>query len=543
MRKSFVAMAFAAVMGVVGLGVVGLGVAGLYATAADAQTPRRGGTIRFTAPYGSSFASLDIHTTPRSQDEIWARAIHRTLYSWDANANKPVLELAREAQVSGDGLVHTFKLRDDAYFHNGRRMTADDIIWTYTRLMDAAKAFPGARYARIIKGAVDVEKGQAREISGLRKIDDFTLEMTLTEKVDPAFNFFQATTSIYPQGEGNSEAFLSRPIGLGPYKFVEYVPGSRLVAERWERYYKPGRPYADRVVISIMGEAAARDVAFRSREIDASILGAAQYVAYRGDAQLARGLLEVPEVFTRSIGMNPSFKPFADRRVRQAIAYAIDADLIIKRLLREKAFRATSWLPISSPAYDPALRPYAHDPAKARQLLTEAGYPNGFEFEFTATANESWGIVVVEAIIPMLQRVGIRATIKPVESTVLAEVLRNGQYQAFMYSMSSGPDPATALRCFHSATPQSACNYALFRNADFDRALDEAGRTDDQAKRLELLRRANAILYEELPFWFFNYNKAVMAYQPWVHGLQPNATELAVQNYEDIWIDETSPAK
>ncbi|MFX5578876.1 ABC transporter substrate-binding protein, partial [Acinetobacter baumannii] len=82
--------------------------------------------------------------------------------------------------------------------------------------------------------------------------------------------------------------------GLGPFKFVEYVPGSRIVAERWERFYKPGRPYADRVVVSIMGEAAARDVAFRSREIDASILGAQQYVAYRADPQLSKGLLEVP---------------------------------------------------------------------------------------------------------------------------------------------------------------------------------------------------------------------------------------------------------
>jgi peptide/nickel transport system substrate-binding protein len=533
LKKFVIATAIAAVMGA----------AGLMVGDAEAQTPRRGGTIRFTAPYGSSFASLDIHTTNRSQDEIWARAIHRTLYSWDATNNKPVLELAREVSVSADGLVYTYKLRDDAYFHNGRRMTADDIIWSFTRLMDGAKAFPGARYVRMIKGAVDVEKGQAKEISGLRKIDDFTLEMTLTEKLDPGFSFYQSFTAIYPVGEGNSEAFLQRPIGLGPYKFAEYVPGSRIVAERWEKFYKPGRPYADRVVISIMGEAAARDVAFRSREIDASILGATQYVAYRADPQLSKGLLEVPEVFTRAIGLNLTYKPFTDRRVRQAIAYAIDADLIIKRLLREKAFRATSWLPISSPAYDSNTRPYPYDPAKAKQLLAEAGYPNGIEFEITATANESWGIPVVEAIIPMLQRAGIKATIKPVESTVLAENLRSGQFQAFMYSMVSGPDPATALRCYHSATPQSACNYPLFKNAEFDKLLDEAGRTDDPAKRTDLLRRANGILFEELPMWWFNYNKAVMAYQPWIHGLQPNATELAVQFFEDIWVDETSPAK
>ena len=95
---------------------------------ADAQTtaPRKGGTLRMTAPYGTSLSSLDIHTTPRAQDGIVAKLIHRSLYKWDTAANKPVLELATGVTVSNDGLAHTFKLRDDAVFHNGRKMTADD---------------------------------------------------------------------------------------------------------------------------------------------------------------------------------------------------------------------------------------------------------------------------------------------------------------------------------------------------------------------------------------------------------------------------------
>ena len=101
-------------------------------------------------------------------------------------------------------------------------------------------------------------------------------------------------------------------------------------------------PYADRVVISIMGEAPARDVAFRNKEIDLSILGPAQYVAYREDPNLKKGILEVAEVFTRHMGMNPDFKPFSDKRVRQAINHAIDTDLIIKRLVKDKAYRATA---------------------------------------------------------------------------------------------------------------------------------------------------------------------------------------------------------
>jgi peptide/nickel transport system substrate-binding protein len=514
-----------------------------FCSLAEAQTPRRGGTFRYTAGYGSSFAGMDIHSSNRAQDEIWARAIHRTLYNWDSAANKPVPELASAVTVSGDGLVHTFKLRDDAYFHHGRKLSADDVIWSFNRIMDGAKAYPGARFVRMIKGAVEVEKGQAKEISGLRKIDDGTLEMTLTEKVDPGFYFFAYTTAIYPADEAAKETFETKPIGLGPFKFVEYVPGSRLIAERWEKFYKPGKPYADRVVISIMGEAAARDVAFRNKEIDAAILGPVQYVAYQADPNLSKGLLEVAEVFTRHMGMNPSFKPFSDKRVRQAINHAIDTDLIIRRLVRNKAVRATSWLATSSPAYDPNLKPYAFDPEKAKKLLAEAGYPNGFEFEWTASPNESWGVPIVEAVIPMLERVGIKVKIKPVEATVLAELLRKGEFQAFIYSVQSGPDPLAALKCFHSATPVSACNYVAFKNAEVDKLLDEAGASDDTAKKIENLKKANAIIQDEAPVWFFNYNKAVLAYQPWVHGLQPNATELAYQDYESVWIDETSPVK
>ena len=512
------------------------------ASAAEAQTPRKGGTIRYTAGYGSSFANLDIHTSTRAQDEIWAKAIHRSLYNWDSANNKPVLELATAVTTSPDGLTHTFKLKDDVFFHHGRKMTADDVIWTFNRLMDGAKAFPGARYVRMIKGAVEVEKGQAQTIAGLKKTDDHTLEMTLTEKVDPGYYFLLATTSIYPADEAAKESFQTKPIGVGPFKFVEHIPGSRLVAERWEKFYKPGKPYADRVVISIMAEAAARDVAFRNKEVDASILGPAQYVAYQADPNLSKNLLEVAEVYTRIMGMNPAHKPFADKRVRQAINHAIDTDLIIRRLVRGKAFRATSWLPLSSPAYDKDLKPYAFDPDKAKKLLADAGYAQGFEFEWTASPNESWGVPIVEAVIPMLERVGIKVKIKPVEATVLADLVRKGEYQAYIWSNASGPDPQAAMKCFHSATPQPACNYTLYKNPEVDRLLDEAGATDDQAKKIENLKKANAIVMDDAPMWFFNYNKAVLAYQPWIHGLQPNATELAFQYYDEIWVDETSPA-
>ena len=507
------------------------------------QTPRKGGTIRMTAPYAASFGSLDPHTTPRAQDEIVGKALNRTLYNWNSAQNKLELELAKSVSVSTDGLVHTYKLRDDVYFHNGRKMVADDVIWSFTRLMDGAKAYPGARYVRLIKGAIAVEKGEAKEISGLKKIDDHTVEMTITDIVDPGFYFFDGLTAILPKEEVEKGNFANNPVSLGPFKFKEHIPGSRVVLERFDKFYKPGKPYADRIVIVLMSEAAARDVAFRNKEIDTSILGPAQYVAYRDDPQLSKGILEVAEMFTRSMRMNPDFKPFSDKRVRQAINHAIDTDLIVKRLVKDKAYRATSWLPLSSPSFDKSVKPYAFDPDKAKKLLAEAGYPNGFEFEWTTSQNESWGLPIVEAVIPMLAKVGIKAKPKLVEVTVLTELAMKGDHQAYIGSNLTGPDSLATLRCYYSKTPRTACNYTGFKNAEFDKLLDDAAQEGDMAKRDELLKKANNLLYEEAPVWFFNYNKAVMAYQPWGHGLQANPTEITHQYPEEIWVDANSPAK
>jgi peptide/nickel transport system substrate-binding protein len=512
---------------------------------AQAQdTPRKGGTIRMTAPYAASFGSLDPHTTPRAQDDIVNKALQRTLYNWDSANGKLVLELAKSVTPAEDGLTYTYKLRDDALFHNGRKMTADDIIWSFTRIMDGSKGYPAARYVRIIKGAIDVEKNQAKEISGLKKIDDFTLEMTITDRVEPGYYFFGGTTAIVPKEEVEKGNFATNPVGLGPFKFKEHIPGSRVVAERWEKFYKPGKPYADKLEVLIMAEAAARDVAFRNKEIDTSILGPAQYVAYRADPELSKGILEVAEMFTRSVQFNiAASKPFQDKRVRQAFNHAIDTDLIIKRLVKDKAYRATSWLPPSSAAFDKTVKPYAYDPEKAKKLLTDAGYPNGFEFELTTSQNESWGLPIVEAIIPMLAKVGIKLKPKLVEVTVLTEIAMKGEHEAYIGSSLTGPDSLATLRCYYSKTPRTACNYTSFSNPEFDKLLDAAAQEGDMSKRNDLLRQANNIVYEEAPVWFFNYNKAVLAHQPWIHGLQANPTEITHQYPEDVWVDERSPAK
>ena len=99
------------------------------------------------------------------------------------------------------------------------------------------------------------------------------------------------------------------------------------------------------------------------------------------------------------------------------------------------------------------------------------------------------------------------------------------------------------MRCYYSKTPRTACNYTGYNNPAFDKLLEDAAASIDPAKRNDLLRQANNLIYDEAPIWFFNYNKAVLAYQPWIHGLQANPTEITHQYPEDIWVDAKSPAK
>jgi peptide/nickel transport system substrate-binding protein len=273
---------------------------------------RSGGTFNFVLPYGGDVLTLDAHKTPNTNDQIVTININRSLYGWDDNTNRPQLELGDKVDVSADGLVYKIALKKGVKFHNGRQMTADDIIWSYERIMNAKTASPAARYVRIIKGAKEFEEGKAQKIAGLRKLDDFTLEITMDRPVDPAYSLYEGGTAILPKEEveKKGDAFGTDPVGLGPFKFSKWVKGSEVVVVKNPDYFEKGKPYLDKVVYKVMPEGAARDAAFRAKELDATVVGSAQYPVYKADPQIAKNMVEVPELFTRLIGFNPNYEPF-----------------------------------------------------------------------------------------------------------------------------------------------------------------------------------------------------------------------------------------
>mgnify|MGYP001942010055 FL=1 len=203
---------------------------------AQADTPTPGGKLVFVAPYGGSITSLDITATPHTQDEIVAKAMNASLYSWNPETNQPELELAESVEKSADGMTYTYKLRD-ATFHDGAKLTADDVLYSYNRLADPKRALPGAEQILSIKGAAEVQAGTADTISGLKKIDDRTVEITMTSLSDPGWVLMSNYAPIYSK-DYPEDQLASKPNGLGPFKLANYVPGAKVELEKFDGYYE-----------------------------------------------------------------------------------------------------------------------------------------------------------------------------------------------------------------------------------------------------------------------------------------------------------------
>ncbi|NNF98811.1 MAG: ABC transporter substrate-binding protein [Desulfobacteraceae bacterium] len=529
-----------------GLGLVVLAlVLGFYS--ADALAVRNGGTFQWIAPYGISIDTLDPAATSDDKNILVILNIHRGLFGWDAKNSTYKLDLAESMTADDDGLTYVIKLKD-AKFHNGRTITADDVIYSYNRLADPKKSFASSHLLVEIDGAQAYLDGKADHISGLEKIDDKTVRIKFRNPVDPGFQLWRYGTAIVPKEAAENEDFGSNPIGCGPFKLQKWTKGVEIVLVKNPEFYEPRKPYLDKLIYKIMADAAARDMAFQAGELDANLLYAAQYEKFKNDPKLSKHMMEVPEMFTRAVRFNPNFtladgrKPFSDKRVRQAVNYAINRELIVEKYAKGKAYPARGFLAPTTPGFDPDCMSYEYNPEKAKQLMKEAGYAKGFDLTVIAGTSTAYGAGVVEAATPFLKEIGIKVTIDKMENAVLYQKYSDGEFDAAIASHSSGPDPISIMYRFHSNSPRFKQRGETSQKIDsFEQIIDLAAATRDPAMRLELVKIANDILTEEAVLWFYNYNKAVIAYQPWVHDMEPVGVEMMYQHMDNVWVDETSP--
>lgn len=418
--------------------------------------------------------SLDPYKSAASDTEAIMHNVYQGLVNYNAQG-ETIPCLASSWEISEDGTVYTFHLREDVYFHNGSHLTSSDVVYCYGLLSGLS--------------GNDPLSSKFTSITELSAPDDYTVVMRLSE---PSAAFLQLNkVAIIPEGYTESE---TAPVGTGPYRFVSYTPGQRVVLEKFADYYdKENMPSIDRAEFYVITDESAAVTALESGQLDIANISAVNAPVLENDFDV----YSFPQNMVCLFALNNSVKPFDDIRVRQALSYAIDKEEIIYGAFEGYGTPLYSnFSPVMGFYYNDELEGYyPHDEEKARQLLAEAGYPDGFSLTITVPSNYQPHIDTAQIISEQLRRVGITAEIKLVEwGTWLEDVYAGAKYETTVIGLSGKLDPADILGRYKSDFRR---NFVRYDNPEFDAVLDAAADETDEAVRAELYKEAQRILTED----------------------------------------------
>jgi peptide/nickel transport system substrate-binding protein/oligopeptide transport system substrate-binding protein len=433
--------------------------------------------------------------------------------------------LAEFWKSSRDGLTWTFTLKRNVRFHHGREVTADDVVYSFTRILDPRTRSGAADLFANVRGAEAFRDGRAGHVEGLVALDRYTVRIVLSEPLTPfVAGLAEGHAKIVPRDvvERAGEGFGTQPVGTGPFRFVRWTRGSEIVLDANPDHHD-GRPGVARVVYRIFP--GANDVAmydeFQRGALDESQIpdeGYRRIVASSAHVYVRRAVFGV-----RFYGFNLRVKPLDDRRVRQAILHAVDRAPIVDEVFNGRHLLARG---ILSPGtgYNPRLRTYGFDPQRARDLLAEAGYPAGRGLRPLAVWSSVKERMVREheLIRRGLEAVGIKAEFHyETDWPTFSRALGEGRLPVFLYAWYADiPDPDNILfKLFHS---RGARNYFGYASAAVDDLLVRARTEVDLPRRVELYQRAEQLIMEDapiLPIWHYTYERV---FQPYVRDVEVN---------------------
>jgi peptide/nickel transport system substrate-binding protein len=383
-------------------------------------------------------------------------------------------------------------VRRGVFFHDGHELTSADVVYTFRSLL--------------APGFVSPLKGAFRLVRSVDARDRWTVVFSLSEP----FGSFPASLvqpSIVPDGAGPS--FKDHPIGTGPYRFVQYVVDDRIELTPFDAYYG-GRPLNAGLLLRIVPDDMMRGLELRKGTMDLVINDLGPDIIAQLEREPALQTVQAPGTDYQYIGLNLRDATLRDVRVRHALAYAIDYDAIIEHLRRRLATPATGLLPPVSWAFEPDVLRFTHDPARARQLLDDAGFSDpdgeGPRVRFTLTmkvSNVEYSRLQSAVIQQNLRDIGVGLDVRMYEfATLYGDVLK-GNFQLFTLQWSGGAtaDPDILRRVFHSGqTPPFGFNRGYFSDARVDRLLDEATTSTDEHDRKRLFGDVQQIVARELPY-------------------------------------------
>ena len=410
-------------------------------------------------------------------------------------SQRPVPSLAQEWEVSGDGLVWTFFLRENVTFHDGQPLTAQDVEFTYRAILDSRDMTPEAE--------------QYDMIDEIETEGDHIFRVTL--KYPFASFIYRAGVPIAPRhllenADLHDTPFNRRPIGSGPFKLVDWTEDDTIVLEANKRYFVQGRPILDRLIFKsyAAGETALQAIA--EDETDMGLWLTSADLAF-SDVGRAFRVYPIPTQSYYALILNLKSPVFQDIRVRKALDYAIDRDSIMENQLKGDSKICTGPFDVDSWSYNSDVQPTPYDIWKARDLLDEAGWHDTDKdgmldrdsepFEISiAVPNPSDGLGrIAVAIRAQLMKAGINAKLDYVDVSELSEVTA----EATLCMVKAGPDPDSAYDLWHSG---SNANVASYENGPVDDLLEQGRHTTDMEQRRMIYHRIHRIIHDDYPAIF-----------------------------------------
>ena len=384
--------------------------------------------------------------------------------------------VASDYKISEDATSYTFTLRDGVTFHDGSAVTAQDVKYSIER------------YAEI--------QGGSSAFSNLLDKVEVNEDNTVTIYLKEGYSEFLAdlTLAIIPESNADPEG---NPIGTGPFKFVSYTPGQKLELAKNETYWKSGEPYLDGAQFKFIAD---MDTAFT--ELQAGTIDVLNYLTTSQVQTLTQmqgdkfTIVEGNMNLVHAMFLNNQYEPLQDVKVRQALCYAVNRQEINDFLFNGKSHLIGShMIPSLATWYEPGTENmYEYDVEKAKSLLSEAGYADGFPLEITVPSSYSQHVDTAQIIVDQLSKVGITATIKKIEwSSWLEDVYQNRNYQATVIGFDGTLAPNDWLKKYGTDASNNIANYS---NEEYDATLAEALAAVDTTKKAELYKKLQTNLAE-----------------------------------------------
>lgn len=471
---------------------------------------------------GEASTLIPLLATDASSHAV-AGQIYNGLVKYDKNLNI-IGDLAESFDISQNGLNITFHLRHGVKWHDGAPLTSRDVLYTYRVTIDPKT--PTA-YAEDFK-----------QVKSITAPDLYTIRVSYDLPFAPALASWGM--SILPahllEGKDITKSPLSRnPIGTGPYRFKEWVPGQKIVLEANNEYFE-GRPYIDRYIYRIIPDSSTMYMELKAGAIDLMTLTPVQFARQTAAKSFTSRFnkYRYPSSSYLYMGYNLRHPLFRDKRIRQAITAAINKDELVQGVLFGMGQKAHGPIVPARWAYNPAVKDIGYDPKHAAGLLAEAGWKkknsdgilikDGKSFKFTILTNQGnqQRLMTAQIIQQRLLQIGIDVRIRVVEwATFLKEFVNKGDFEVVLLAWSISQDPDMYDIWHSSKTRPGELNFIGYNNPEVDRLLEEGRGTFDIGQRKKAYFRIQEILAEEQPYTFLYVPDALPVVSSRIRGIEP----------------------